>query len=52
MSQLPAFRALALSLIVFGLSVGAAVLGTRRDGLFADPGRPGAQAPFEAPSAR
>ncbi len=52
MSHFPAFRALALSLVVFGLSVGAAVLGGRRDSLFADPGRPGAQAPFEAPSAR
>ena len=44
--------ALALSLVVFVLSIGAAVLGGRRDSLFADPGRTVAQAPFEAPSAR
>lgn len=42
------FVNLALSLVIFAISVGAAVLGTDQHDLFADPGRPDATAPLEA----
>jgi hypothetical protein len=38
------FAILALSLVVFALSIGAAALGAHRESLYVDPGRPDAPA--------
>jgi hypothetical protein len=37
-----ALATLALTILIFALSAGAVVLGTHRDSLFAEPGRPDA----------
>jgi hypothetical protein len=47
-----AFRALALSLVALALSLGAALVGAQRDGLYADPGRLEAPAAIETAAAR
>ena len=38
MSPLHVFRTLMLSIVIFGLTIGAALSGAHRDGLYADPG--------------
>jgi hypothetical protein len=47
-----ALATLAFSVVIFVLSVGVASLGTHRDSLFADPGRPDAAASPETASSR
>lgn len=41
-----ALAILAVSVFIFALSLGAAVLGRHQDSLFAEPGRPDASTPF------
>lgn len=45
--RIHAIANLALSLVVFALSLGGAFLGAQRDDLFSDAGRPDATAPLE-----
>ena len=47
-SHFHALGTLALSLVVFALSIGTAVLGAHRDGLFAEAGRADTAAPRTA----
>ena len=47
-----ALATVVLSFVIFALSLGAAVMGTHRDSLFAVPGRPDAAAPLIGPAAR
>ena len=49
-SRAHAFGTLVLSLVVFALSIGTAVLGAHKGGLYADAGRAEAAAPRLAPS--
>lgn len=54
-AQAPGLRALAtlaFSLVVFALSLGAAMLSTNRGGLYADPGRAEAAAPLKVGAGR
>ena len=50
--RLHGFATLALSLVAFALSAGAAALGAQQDSLFLEPGRVGATPPREAASGR